>query len=175
MKTIVLFRHGKSDWEAGHDADHERPLAPRGRKTAARMGRVLAAISEVPGKVLTSPAVRAHDSVLLAAEAGGWEAPIEVAPELYSSSPEEVIARVRQEADAGDSLLVAGHEPTWSELAAALIGGGRLRFPTAAMARIDLHVERWSDVAPGTGTLIWFLVPRLVKGAGRAAQSKTRP
>ena len=167
MKTIILFRHGKSDWDASHDDDHDRPLAPRGRKAAIRMGQLLAKLKQVPDKAISSSALRAGDTVRLAVEAGCWDCPVEIAPEFYGASVEEVIARVRKEDDARGSLLLAGHEPTWSETASALIDGGTLRFPTAAMARIDLIVECWAEVRPGCGMLVWFLIPRLFAHAGR--------
>jgi phosphohistidine phosphatase len=166
MKTLILLRHGKSDWDAEYGSDHDRPLNLRGRDAASMMGALLARIEQVPDRVLTSSAVRAHDTVKLAAEGGSWACPVEVVSEFYASSPGEVLERVCAEDDATSSLLIAGHEPTWSTLAAGLIGGGWLRFPTAAMARIDFNVDRWSDIAPGKGMLSWFLIPRLVKAAG---------
>ena len=39
MKTLLFFRHGKSNWDADYDVDHNRPLAKRGRKAARAMGR----------------------------------------------------------------------------------------------------------------------------------------
>jgi phosphohistidine phosphatase len=62
--------------------------------------------------------------------------------------------------------MLAGHEPTWSALASDLMGGGILRFPTAAMARIDLEIDGWKTVGFDRGMLVWFLVPRFVKAAG---------
>jgi phosphohistidine phosphatase len=141
MKTIILFRHAKSDWEAEHASDHERPLNRRGRKAARSMGLQLASMEQVPERVLTSSATRAQETARIAAEAGGWSSPIEVEPEFYESSPETVLRRVAVEDDRLSSLLLVGHEPVWSMLASALIGGGSLRFPTAAMARIDIDVE----------------------------------
>ena len=41
MKSILLFRHGKSDWNANYKEDHDRPLSKRGiiaAKTAAKNG-----------------------------------------------------------------------------------------------------------------------------------------
>jgi len=43
-----------------------------------------------------------------------------------------------------------------------LIGGGLVRMPTAALARIDLLVDEWSEVGPGTGVLSWLVVPRVI-------------
>ena len=170
MKTIILFRHGKSDWDAGYAADHDRPLAKRGRNAAATMGAMLARAGQLPDRVLTSSAVRARETVRLAAEAGSWTCPVEVVPEFYESSPARVLARLREEDDAASSLLLAGHEPTWSTLASELTGGGFLRFPTAAMARIDLEIEGWSHIEQDRGTLVWFLIPRLLKSAGLASK-----
>ena len=164
MKTILLFRHGKSNWDADCDADHERPLAERGVKAARRMGRFLTHLGQVPARVLCSSAVRAQETVRLAAEAGGWSCPVGIAPELYAASATDVLDRVRREPDDAETLLLAGHEPAWSEVASELIGGGELRFPTAAMARIDLYVDSWSEIGRGRGELIWFVVPRMLRG-----------
>lgn len=166
MKTIILMRHGKSDWDAEFDSDHDRPLAKRGRQAAATMGALIARMDQVPDRVVSSSALRAKDTVALAAASGDWSCPITIAPELYASSPGEVAARLRREEDDAARLLVAGHEPTWSELASALIGGGRLRFPTGAAARIDLDVASWGELDAGRGELVWFLIPRLLKKAG---------
>jgi phosphohistidine phosphatase SixA len=40
-------------------------------------------------------------------------------------------------------LLVVGHQPTSSQVAELLIGGGSLRLPTGALARVDLDVDQW--------------------------------
>lgn len=166
MKTIILLRHGKSDWTSASGSDHDRPLAKRGRNAAEMMGSLLARCGQIPERVLTSSAVRARETVELAAEAGGWTCPIDIVPEFYGSLPETVLARLRQAPDSASSLLLAGHEPTWSSLASDLMAGGALRFPTAAMARFDLDIESWESVAPDTGYMVWFLIPRLIKAAG---------
>ncbi len=160
MKTLLLFRHGKSDWQASYGQDHDRPLKKRGRTAAARMGRLLAEAGEVPERIVTSSALRARQTLEAAARAGGWTAPVQVSRALYEASPETVLDVVRAAPDEARSLMLVGHEPTWSALVRLLIGGGSVRFPTAAIARIDLDVTAWSDAAAGRGTLIWFLIPR---------------
>ena len=39
MRSIIIFRHGKSDWDAIYDRDHNRPLSKRGVKASKKMGR----------------------------------------------------------------------------------------------------------------------------------------
>ena len=39
MKTLLLMRHAKSDWDADYESDHDRPLNDRGLKTMERLIR----------------------------------------------------------------------------------------------------------------------------------------
>jgi phosphohistidine phosphatase len=166
MKSVILLRHAKSDWEADYESDHDRPLNKRGRKAAAMMGHYLGSLGQLPDLVLSSTALRARETVSRAAEAGDWDCPVELTPELYEASPGSALELIRNRDDALGSLLLTGHEPTWSVLAGILVGGASLRMPTAAMARIDFSVESWGDVEPGNGTLIWQVTPKLLGRIG---------
>jgi phosphohistidine phosphatase len=164
MKTILLFRHGKADHAGEDGADKDRPLTKRGKKTAAQMGRFLAALGQTPDAAYASPAVRAAETLRLAAKAGAWKCPADTSESLYATSPEKVLEFVRTLDGTGDCVLLAGHEPALSDLVAALMGGGHVKLATAAMARIDLPAETWAEVQPGTGTLVWLTMPKLLDG-----------
>ncbi len=161
MPLLVLFRHGKSDWDAEYASDHERPLAKRGKRAAAAMGAWLTAADRVPDRAATSSARRARETLRIAAEAGAWRCPIESRDDLYGVSPAAVLAILRSEPDSTATLVLVGHEPTWSELASQLLGGGSIGMPTAAMAGIDL--ESWPAVEPGAGRLLWLQHPRMLQ------------
>jgi phosphohistidine phosphatase len=165
MKTLLLLRHGKSDWNVEFERDQDRPLAPRGVKAARLVGRFLAASSSQPQRVLTSPAVRARATADLAALAGEWECPVEVLPALYGGTPQEILEEVRRQDDGLDRILLAGHEPTWSQLC-ELLTGARARIPTACLACVALDCDRWVEAASARGELQWLLPPRLLKAAG---------
>ena len=162
MRSLILFRHGKSDWDATFKTDHERPLAHRGTEAARCMGRLLQKADEVPDLAITSSAVRARDTVHLAAAAGHWACPIHIDPFLYETTPEEVLPWLRKLGANPHSLLLTGHEPTWSELAGLLTGGIGLKVPTGTMLRIDLPIENWSRVDRKIGQLRWLLPPKVV-------------
>jgi phosphohistidine phosphatase len=166
MKTLILLRHGKSDWSSDSGKDHDRPLAPRGRHAARTVGRFLAAAGQTPDGVVTSTAVRARTTAELAVDAGGWGCEVEATRELYDTTPAAVLAVLRRQPDRFESLLLAGHQPTWSGLAGALVGGGDVRMVTGAMVRIDLAVESWAEVDFNRGTLVWLLPPKLLQKAG---------
>ena len=171
MKRLILFRHAKSDWNSECETDHARPLAKRGRLAAALMGRFAASIGEIPDLVLTSSAERARRTAELAAKAGRWPSTVNATEALYHASPESVLDEIRRQRDSVDSLLLVGHEPTWSDLAARLIGSAQLRFPTAAMGRIDFAAETWKGVQFGEGVLMWLVTPKLLKAAGGQSEN----
>ena len=163
MKTILLFRHGKSDWAAPHESDHERILAKRGIKAARRMGAWLSETNQIPEYLVSSTAVRALTTLELAREAGGWKPEIHTTSRLYEATVQAYIDVIRETPDDAGSVLIAGHEPTCSMTTSRLIGGGHVRFPTAAMARIDVGIESWNQLSPGAGVLVWFVPPRFMK------------
>jgi phosphohistidine phosphatase len=169
-KRLILFRHGKSDWDAPFDQDHDRPLAKRGIKAVKGMGKLLAQADQLPDLVRSSSAVRAHTTVQLAAKAGKWSCPIEVRDDLYETEPDRVLPLIQSTPKTVQTLLLVGHEPTWSTLAALLIGGGQLCIPTAAMVRLDFAVESWSQVDYGIGKLVWLLQPRFFIGGEKVGQ-----
>ncbi|MBM3347761.1 MAG: histidine phosphatase family protein, partial [Betaproteobacteria bacterium] len=70
-RTLLLLRHAKSSWAEVGQADHERPLNPRGRKAATLIGQVLRGQGLIPDLVLLSTAGRTVETwERLAAELG---------------------------------------------------------------------------------------------------------
>ncbi|HSR68519.1 MAG TPA: histidine phosphatase family protein [Acidobacteriota bacterium] len=164
MLRLIFIRHGKSDWNAGYSGDHERPLNKRGRKAARAMGVFLERSGNRPHAILSSTAVRARTTVELAAEAGGWEVAPRLTRRLYGTSAATVIEEIQKEDDQAQVLLVAGHQPTWSETCSRLMGGGEMRYPTAAACCLSFPCGNWSAVRPGGGQLLWFVPPKLIQG-----------
>lgn len=167
MKSLFILRHGKSDWHAAYGTDHDRPLAKRGIAAAEMMGRFLTHKRQVPDGVLSSSAVRARRTAELAVEAGQWECPLTCLDLLYGASVSDVVNLLMQQPDSASALMLVGHQPTWSELIADLTGGSAVHFPTAALARIDLEIDRWREVRAGEGVLRWLVTPKLLQERGR--------
>ncbi len=162
MKTLLVMRHAKSDWGASYTRDHDRPLNSRGEKAARLMGRFLTDTGTVPDLIISSTAVRALTTAELATVAGEWSCVIETTPDFYTSDPERVL-EVLAGVDPGvDILLITGHEPTWAGLVSRLIGGGRVRMPTAAVACLDLPHGSWADLAKAVCELRWLVTPKML-------------
>ena len=123
---------------------------------------ILSSIDRTPDSVVASSAVRARTTVELAAEAGGWACPIRVTDRLYDTVPGRVLEEIQTEPSATKTLLIAGHEPTWSTLTSLLVGGGAARFPSAGLACIEFPLDAWTAAAPARGQLAWLVNPLAV-------------
>jgi len=164
MRYLLLMRHGKSDWGPGSSGDHDRPLTRRGIEAARAMGSFITDAKLAPDLVVASTATRALRTAELARDAGEWRCPLRSTSRLYASTPGAVLALVQELTDEPERLLVVGHEPTSSALVSGLIGGGQLRFPTAAVACIAFDGLSWRHLAPGRCELAWLMVPRILRG-----------
>src|SRR5207247_5287517 len=91
-KRLLLLRHGKSSWDDPGIADHDRPLAPRGRRAAKSMGEHLRRESIRPVLVLCSSAVRARETLDAVAPTGE----VRIEPELYGAPWDELLDRLRR-------------------------------------------------------------------------------
>jgi phosphohistidine phosphatase len=105
--------------------------------------------------------VRAQRTLELAMEGGGWRCPVRTAEALYGDGVAAVLDELRKEADEDETVMVVGHQPTWQDLVQASVGGGRIGFPTACLARVDFDVHTWPEVQAGSGVLTALVPPKL--------------
>ncbi len=150
MKTLLILRHGKSSWKNTGLADHDRPLAKRGKRDAPRVGRLLRDENLTPDLILSSTARRALDTAEAVAEASKYEGEIESRPEFYMAGPEAYFRALRALSDNYECVMVIGHNPGLEELVEALTGEDEA-MPTAALARVELTLKRWRDLNSETG------------------------
>lgn len=167
MRTLYLLRHAKSSWDEPGLADHERPLAPRGRRDAKRIAEHLRTLGRRPELVLCSSAVRTRETLELLRPAVG-NAELEVEDGLYAASFDGLLARVREVPETVSSVMLIGHNPGLHELGMALSAAGdeleRLveKFPTAALATLAIE-KTWSQLGPTDATLAAYVVPKQLR------------
>ena len=170
MRRLVLFRHAKSDWSNPLLSDEERPLAERGLRDAPRMGAWLRARGVVPDKALVSPAARAQQTWELARTRLGTDVPAETVEMLYAfATPRPLLEAARRFGEDARTLMLVGHNEAMHELAVALAKTGeeadlkrlRKKFPTAAVAVIDLPIAEWFELSELTpGQLVHYVRPK---------------
>ena len=159
MKTLLLLRHGKSSWDDPGLADAARPLGERGRRAAPKMGRWLRERGLMPDVIVSSPAVRARSTALLAAEAAAFVGSILFDGRIYEATPAGLVDVVRGLPEAAGSALIVGHNPGLEALVSAFAGHSE-RLPTAALAQVELQVARWADVVLAQGRVLGVWRPK---------------
>lgn len=166
MRELMVLRHGKSDWGADTGSDHERPINSRGVRSARAVGRWVSSVSLIPDLVVSSTAVRARTTAELAIASGDWPVKLQLEDRLYAADPMVAIDVIASTSPAVERLMVVGHQPTWSSLVGALIGGGAVEMPTAGLSVLNVRVSRWSDIAWSSASLAMHVYPRALVAAG---------
>ncbi len=162
MKTLLLLRHAKSSWKDSSLPDFERPLNQRGLKAAPLIGRLIRKRKLQPDVIISSPAERARQTTQLVIEAAGLTAEVRFDERIYEASAERLFEIVSQIEDTADCAMLVGHNPGCEELVAVLTGKA-VGFSTAALARIELDIDRWSKVRAGANQLAWLAKPKELK------------
>ncbi|MCX5058111.1 histidine phosphatase family protein [Streptomyces sp. NBC_00201] len=164
-RRIVLFRHAKADWP--QVADHERPLAERGRSDAAVSGRKLVDTGIPFDLALCSTSVRTRETWKLAVHEFAHRPKTVYEERIYEASPGELIALLNEVPDDAQNVVLIGHNPGVQGLAEVLAGSAegdtrermnRLGFPAAAFAVLSFE-SSWKSLEPAVATLLDYWAP----------------
>jgi phosphohistidine phosphatase len=162
VHELYLLRHAKSSWDEPGLRDHERPLAPRGRKAGKKLARYLRDEGIRPELVLCSSARRTQETLGRILPALGEPVAVEIEDRLYGAGSEDLLARLRELPEDVGSALVIGHNPGLQDLALRLAPAEpRLaeKFPTGALASVAL-AGPWARLGETPVELTAFVVPR---------------
>jgi phosphohistidine phosphatase len=170
MNMLHLLRHAKSSAKDDVE-DHQRPLSRRGREAARRVGEHLPAHIGALDLVLCSSALRTRETLDLVVAGFSPRPRSLIEGELYLSSRERLLDRLRR-LDAKDvNVMLIGHNPGLHELALSLAAKGSPRFealasgkfPTCAYASFRVPV-RWSALGFSRHELIGYVTPGSLAG-----------
>jgi phosphohistidine phosphatase len=175
VKRLYLLRHAKSSWDDPTLADHDRPLAPRGRRAAKVMAKHLERKGIAPELVLCSPSTRTRQTLRRIAPGLGKKANVQIEPELYAASAPVLFDVLHEVPDEVESVMLIGHNPGIQDLALSLASAGpestrvRGKFPTAALATLEFNGS-WRELAPASAELVSLAKPKeLSRGAAGGA------
>ncbi|WP_375210646.1 SixA phosphatase family protein [Hyphococcus sp.] len=168
MKRISLFRHAEAIDGPPEMADIDRPLTPRGRDDAARMGGTIAKREPLPDVVLCSPSVRTRETLEYANLPGNRETIFN--PAIYHAPAKQILAAIKTLPDSHGHVLIVGHNPGFHDLALKLAAPDdgdadalkklMRKFPKGALASYEFDIGAWRDAAFGGGRLTDFVRPK---------------
>ena len=164
-RTLILLRHGKSDWSTGDD-DFDRPLKKRGRNASIQAGKWLSVHERIPDFVITSPAKRAMQTAELACEVMGIKKKnIYKQKHIYLASPEDLLYVLEDCPTEARRVMLVGHNPGLEELLYYLLNGrltipedGKI-MPTATLALLGMP-DNWAKLDSGSANLEFLVRPR---------------
>jgi phosphohistidine phosphatase len=156
---LYLIRHADAVrlGERGITTDEERPLTEEGLAQAGRVGAGLQRRGARPVLILTSPLLRARQTVdQLASELAAPTPEVRICEELAPGGKRRKLARFVEGLGPGPLALV-GHLPDLGAWAGWLLGSKKvhLDLPKAGVACIQASGE----LKKGAGVLLWYLPP----------------
>lgn len=153
ISHLLLMRHAEAEWGKNAQADHERRLSQTGQREADTAANTLTARGFAPDLIWASDAVRTQETARrLIGIIPGAQTILKI-PEFYHASAAQVLAKCEGAPEPDGRLMLLGHNPGWSDLAAHFIGYAPA-FPTAACFVFIRQRQNGDWLSPSTWRLI---------------------
>ena len=159
MITLILLRHAKSSWKDASLQDFDRPLNKRGKGAAKLIGRFIRGQKLKPDLVLSSPAIRARETIDTVLQSSGRPLEVRYDERIYEASSLRLLEVISQVEENLKVVLLVGHNPGLEELLELLTDQCE-QLPTAALAKVTMETDKWSKIGGKKGRLDWLVTPK---------------
>lgn len=163
MKTLLLARHAKSDWNSSAANDFERPLNQRGLQDAPLMASYLKQCGYSVGQIISSDALRALQTAEHYRQCLKPGRDLISYHDLYLASLQAIVYLVQHIAPAENTVMLVGHNPGMTEALNFFSTETVDDMPTCSVGIIQFDVNQWQDAARSAGMLLGFEHPKRVK------------
>jgi len=162
MKILYLLRHAKSSWSNIELPDFQRPLNKRGKNDAPLIGRILATKKANIDLIVSSPAKRAKLTAKKVAKNIAYlKDKIVFNQDLYEAHIVDVLNAIHKIPNEINSLMLVGHNPTFTDLANMLCSDFNTEnIPTAGVLALSFPYESWSEIEENKGNFLFFEYPK---------------
>ncbi|WP_223532705.1 SixA phosphatase family protein [Pseudomonas sp. GL-RE-20] len=160
MKTLFLVRHAKSSWDDTSLPDRDRPLADRGRRDVAKMGKRLAERNVKLDMIMSSPATRVLATAKVIAKMLDCRSKdIVVNDRLYACEMDNLLDVIQELGDKLKRVMLVGHNPELAELAHHLTSEIN-QMPTCAIVEFRFNTKSWSGIGKTKPTKVGLDYPK---------------
>ena len=164
---VILIRHAKAEPRDANSwpDDDQRPLTAEGQAEHRAVMRAAKKMGVKFDFLVTSPLKRARESADIVSNVYRWPEEPQVAAELGHGFSVAAVVKLLAKFPPSSRVALVGHEPDFSELATALIGGKTglgLQLKKSGIAGIRFE----GPAEAGTGTLLFLLKPSQLRRIG---------
>ena len=145
MKTLLLMRHAKASPSHAGVSDSDRPLLDEGRDAAERVGKFLKQETLKIDAALSSPAVRARQTIDTVLQAAGMSLKVHGDERLYEGGPLRLLEVLSEVDDSLNSVLLVGHNPVLEEFV-QLLTGETIHLSPGTLAQVELDATQWNGI-----------------------------
>lgn len=164
MKKLYIVRHAKSSWEEPGVPDLHRPLVPKGIRKTGLVIDFLRQQETVIDLMISSPAVRAFETArLIAAGLGYPVSEIRVERKIYDGFYDRILDLIYATPNNVGSLMIFGHNPTFTHLANLFLHPGIEAMPTSCVVCISFDTGKWEDIPSCEPRKEFVVFPRMLK------------
>jgi phosphohistidine phosphatase len=153
MKKLYICRHGKAEVNSISGTDFERNLALKGMKDAKRVSKIVREKGAKPVLLVSSPANRAFQTAIQYALR--FDLPIIYEPKIYEASVKTLFSIVNALPEDANEVMIFGHNPGFSLLAAYLTDENISDLPTASCISIQFTCSTWGEISKGSGKILF--------------------
>jgi len=159
---LYLLRHAIAVERGtpGFEEDHRRPLTTEGRRKMERAAKGMKALELGFDAIHSSPSVRARETAEIVARTFRLGRKLKFSEHLVpDGDARQFVGQIVRLAPSAARLLVVGHEPDLSRLAARLMGGPEtlgLKLKKGALCKLTVERLRFGPCAE----LEWLLTSR---------------
>lgn len=163
MKTLYIVRHAKSSWEFTGLGDHERPLLDKGKQRTKLIAEYLKKNNVSPDLLISSHATRAYDTAVLIAKAIGYPTEsIQINKMLYHANDEDIFDEICEVPDTVQSLMIVGHNPTFTDFANQFLDSKIEWLPTSGVVSVSFNTENWGKIKETKSSLNFVIFPKML-------------
>ncbi|MFO7827306.1 MAG: histidine phosphatase family protein [Bacteroidales bacterium] len=163
-KELFIVRHGKSSWDHADISDIDRPLKERGINDGYMMAQRLLTKKLVPTKILSSPANRAlHSATIFARVLQHPYQNIDIEEDIYFADQLTMLNLIKQTSNQFESLMVFGHNPTFTDLANHFLTSKIDNIPTTGIVWLKFESDSWQEIDKNKPLEHFFDYPKNMK------------
>jgi phosphohistidine phosphatase len=161
LKSLLLVRHAKSDWNDPLLEDFDRPLNERGKRDAPVMAHRLLDNKIAIDAFISSPAKRARKTAeIIAKEFGVKKEGIILIENLYLAVTEIFFDVIGQADDKFKTIAVFSHNPGITDFANLLTNARIDNIPTCGIFAVNIKTNHWKDLRNAEKEFWFFDYPR---------------